>query len=174
MLITPLCADLIDQVADLMRLGEPYVTVRDHSDYWLYSALFASTCPVAVDDGTVTGAVIAMRSQDQPADVYVQDAVVHPDHRRGGVATTLVASIAAQAHVWGCRRLFLTCAPGNTVALTARQQLGFRNLPGDATVDGVHVISSFKGPGRDRAVFQLDLPTTAQTPQPDRTAGADA
>ncbi|MGI5243124.1 hypothetical protein [Dactylosporangium sp. CA-139066] len=39
MLITPLRVELIDAVADVMRLGEPYATVRGPSDYWLYNVL---------------------------------------------------------------------------------------------------------------------------------------
>lgn len=169
MLITPLSPDRVDEVADLMRLGEPYVAVRGLSDYWLYSALFASTCPVAIEDGTVIGAVIAMRSQDEPAEVYVQDVVVHPGHRRRGVAGILIGSVAARAQAWGCRRIRLTCAPGNTAALAAWQRLGFRNLPGDYAVDGTQVIANYKGPGRDRPVFELDLTTTAPTVHPDGT-----
>ncbi|MGI5185417.1 GNAT family N-acetyltransferase [Dactylosporangium sp. CA-152071] len=164
MLIEPLRADRLDDLVALMRLGAPYVTVRGASDYWLYAHLFAATCPVAVDgdttDGRMVGAVIAMRSQVEPGTVYVQDVAVRPDHRRAGVARALLASVAAQARAWGCDRLTLTCAPGNAAALAAWTQLGFRNLPGDYTVDGIQVIRDFKGPGRDRPVFQLDLTPT--------------
>ncbi|MER7006519.1 GNAT family N-acetyltransferase [Dactylosporangium sp. NPDC000555] len=171
MLITPLRIDLIDGVTALMRRGAPFVTVRGASDYWLYSYAFASTCPVAVnDDGTVIGAVIAMRSQDQPTDVYVQDVAVLPDQRRHGVARALLASVAGQTRAWGCHRLVLTCAPDNTTALAVWARLGFRNLPGDYEVNGIQVTKDFKGPGRDRPVFQFDLTPLAPTPRANQTA----
>ncbi len=31
------------------------------------------------------------------------------------------------------------------------------NVPGDQVVNGVSVTADFKGPGRDRAVYRLDL-----------------
>jgi GNAT superfamily N-acetyltransferase len=86
MTVVPLRQDLIPQVMDLMALGEPYITVRTASDYWLYATLFSPTCPVAVEDDRVVGAVVAFRSQDDPDEVYVQDVMTHPDHRRRGLA----------------------------------------------------------------------------------------
>jgi ribosomal protein S18 acetylase RimI-like enzyme len=166
MLIVPMRPDLIDDVAQLMRLGAPYVVVRGASDYWLYGALFASTCPVAVDGGEVVGAVIAMRSQDDPDDVYVQDAMVHPARRRRGVATMLLGAVTDQARRWGCRRVYLTSAPGNAAAAATWRRLGFRNLPGDLIVSDVKVVADFKGAGRDRAVYQLDLATAAPAAPP--------
>ena len=168
MLIVALRAALITDVARLMRLGDPYVLVRGASDYWLYGAPFASTCPVAVADGEVVGAVIAMRSQDDPDDVYVQDVMVHPAHRRRGVATMLLGAVTDRARRWGCRRVYLTSAPDNTTAAAAWRRLGFRNLPGDLIVADVQVVADFKGPGRDRAVYQLDV-TTAGPAAPSRT-----
>ncbi|MEV0136777.1 hypothetical protein AB0H83_51180 [Dactylosporangium sp. NPDC050688] len=78
MLIVPMRVDMIDDVERLMGLGSPYVRARGSSDYWLYATLFSATCPVAVDDGVLVGAVVAMRSQDNPGDVYVQDVMVFP------------------------------------------------------------------------------------------------
>ncbi|MFG2042134.1 NUDIX domain-containing protein [Dactylosporangium sp. NPDC048998] len=46
------------------------------------------------------------------------------------------------------RRLWLTYAPGNTTAIATWRRLGFRNLPGDYTVDGMQVITDCKGPGQ--------------------------
>jgi len=86
--IVPMSVAVIGDVERLMALGAPYVRARSASDYWLYATLFSSTCPVAIDDGMLVGAVVAMRSQDNPNDVYVQDVAV-PDHRHRGVAATL-------------------------------------------------------------------------------------
>ena len=149
---------MIDDVERLMASGAPYVRARGASDYWLYATLFSSTCPVAVDAGVLAGAVVAMRGQDDLGDVYVQDVMVHPGHRRRGIATRLLGVVIKQARRWGAQRLYLTSEPGNAAADATWRQLGFTNLPGDTTVGGVQVISDFKGRGRDRAVYQLNLP----------------
>ncbi|MCY1141476.1 GNAT family N-acetyltransferase [Actinoplanes sp. Pm04-4] len=148
---------LISDVEDLMALGEPYVRARTSSDYWLYSALFSTTCPVALTDDRVVGAIIAMRSQDDPRDVYIQDVMTDPAHRGQGIAAALLQSITVQANVWQCRRIYLTSEPDNHAAAMAWHKVGFINIPGDHVVDGVQVISNFKGRGKDRAVYELTL-----------------
>ncbi|WP_330256923.1 hypothetical protein OG874_21590 [Nocardia sp. NBC_00565] len=64
MIIEPLRVPLIPEVIALMELGDPYITARTYSDYWLYAELFSSTCRLAVDEGRVIGAAIGFRSQD--------------------------------------------------------------------------------------------------------------
>jgi GNAT superfamily N-acetyltransferase len=140
-----------------MELGEPFIRPRTHSDYWLYAQLFSSTCLVAVVGDHIAGAVMAFRSQEDPADVYIQDVMTHPDHRRTGVAHTLLDHIRARAHQWGCTRIYLTSEPSNSDAHETWTSLGFANLPGDHTVNGVSVTTDYKGPGRSRAVYQLTL-----------------
>ncbi|MGF1646064.1 MAG: GNAT family N-acetyltransferase [Kineosporiaceae bacterium] len=157
MRVTPLSQELTPQVYALMGLGEPYVRVRRHSDYWLYAHLFSSTCPVALVGGDLAGAVIAFRSQDDPEDVHIQDVMVHPAHRRKGVARALVAAVRDRAAAWGCRRLHLTSEPGNTAAHASWPSMGFVNTPGDRVVNGVAVTADTKGPGKDRGVYELEL-----------------
>ncbi|MFI7218864.1 GNAT family N-acetyltransferase [Micromonospora maritima] len=157
MIVSPLRPDLISEVERLMALGEPFVRPRTSSDYWLYARLFSSTCPVALEGGTLAGAVIAFRSQDDPTDVYVQDVMVHPDYRRRGVARLLLDSVRTRAVGWGCHRLYLTSEPENRPAHRTWLTLGFRNAPGDRHVDGVQVLADFKGPGKDRAVYELPV-----------------
>lgn len=148
---------MTDDVLALMSLGEPYVRPRTPSDYWAYATLFSTTCPVAIVDGRLAGVVIAFRSQDVPEDVYVQDVMVHPGFRRRGVAGALLGTVGSTAHAWGCRRLYLTSEPGNAIAYTAWRRFGFTNVPGDEVRDGVHVTRDVKGPGKDRAVYELLL-----------------
>lgn len=155
MKIVALNQDLVPAVMELMKLGEPYIRVRTQSDYWLYAHLFASTCPVAMtDNGEIIGSLIAFRSQDHPEDVYIQDLVTHPGHRRQGVAKALLDHLSARAARWGCARLSLTSEPDNEIAHATWTSLGFRNIPGDRTENEIHVISGFKGPGKDRAVYE--------------------
>lgn len=158
MIVTPLHPERIGEVLRLMELGEPYVSARTLSDYWLYATLFSSTCPIAFDDdNTIVGAVIAFRSQDDPADIYVQDVMAHPDHRRRGITRALLRSVRSQAEEWGCQRLYLTSEPDNQAAHASWTALGFANVPGDYEINGVSVITDFKGPSRNRAVYQLTL-----------------
>ena len=66
-----------------------------------------------------------------------------------------------QATAWGCERLYLTSEPDNSAAHGTWLSLGFIKIPGDRSIDGVSVISNYKGPGKDRAVYELmiaDLP----------------
>jgi GNAT superfamily N-acetyltransferase len=155
--VTPLRDNLIEPVMDLLALGKPYVRPRTYSDYWAYAHLFGSTCPVALTDTTVVGVVIAFRSQDDPEDVYVQDVMTHPDYRKQGIARRLLDTVQARASDWGCRRLYLTSEPDNNAAHTTWRSLGFTNVPGDHTINGVSVISDYKGPRRHRAVYELRL-----------------
>jgi GNAT superfamily N-acetyltransferase len=155
--VRPLSQDLIPQVIELVELGAPYIRPRTHSDYWLYATLFSSTCPVALADDTIAGIVIAFRSQDDPQDVYVQDVMTHPDHRKQGIAHRLLDTVLSRAAQWGCTRLYLTSEPENTAADATWRAIGFTNIPGDQTANGISVITDFKGPGRSRAVYQLLL-----------------
>ena len=157
MIVVPLGQTLVPEIMNLMELGTPYVRPRTTSDYWLYSALFSSTCPVALAGNEVAGAVIAFRSQDNPDDVYIQDVITHPEHRRRGVASALLTAVRDRATTWGCHRLYLTSEPDNTGAQATWAALGFTNVPGDRNTNGVSVTSDFKGPGKHRAVYELNL-----------------
>ncbi|MFU8852618.1 GNAT family N-acetyltransferase [Micromonospora sp. SL1-18] len=153
-MIAPLTIDRISDVEKLLALGEPYIKLRGSSEYWLYAKLFSTTCPIAVLDGEVVGCVIAFRSQDDPAEIYLQDVMTHPDHRRHGIARALVDEVRRQGSRWGCQRLYLTSEPDNRAAHAAWLALGFVNVEGDSLVDGVFVISNYKGPGKHRAVYE--------------------
>ncbi|MEV4197548.1 GNAT family N-acetyltransferase [Micromonospora globbae] len=154
MMIAPLTVDRIPDVEKLLALGEPYIKLRGSSDYWLYAKLFSTTCPVAVLNGEVVGCVIAFRSQDDPAEIYLQDVMTHPDHRRRGITRALVDEVRRQGSRWGCQRLYLTSEPVNRPAHAAWLALGFVNVEGDSQVDGVSLISNYKGPGKHRAVYE--------------------
>lgn len=157
MIVIPLGRPLIPAVEQLISHGAPYIRLRTSSDYWLYSELFASTCPVAVENEQVIGVVIAFRSQDKPEDVYIQDVMTHPDHRRRGIARALLDVVRQRAVMWGCERLYLTSEPENAASHATWLSLGFTNIPGDRTDNGVFVTSNYKGPGKHRAVYQLNI-----------------
>ncbi|MGW5789146.1 N-acetyltransferase family protein [Saccharopolyspora sp. NPDC003752] len=157
MKIRPLHQDDIPAILELMEQGEPYVRARTASDYWLYANLFSTTCPVADDNGQLLGAVIAFRSQDHPDDLYVQDVITNPGHRRRGISTALITAVRDAGHRFGCHRLYLTSEPDNTAAHRTWTRIGFTNIAGDHTINGIEVISNYKGPGKHRAVYELPL-----------------
>ncbi|MFG1793981.1 GNAT family N-acetyltransferase [Nocardia sp. NPDC049149] len=157
MIVQPLNQKQIPDVIALMGLGEPYITPRTYSDYWLYATLFSSTCPLAVIDDELAGAVIGFRSQDDPDELYVQDVMTHPSYRRKGVVRELLNDVLSRAKAMDCRRVYLTSEPSNHVAHKTWTTLGFTNVPGDDIVDGVSVITDFKGPGKTRAVYEFRL-----------------
>lgn len=157
MRIAALSQDLTEPVRQLMDLGAPFIRARTPSDYWLYACLFSSTCPVALVDDILVGALIAMRSQDDPSEIYIQDVIIHPDQRRKGVAGALVEVVRKRAQEWGCRRIYLTSEPENMPAYATWTSRGFTNVDGDYTIGKVAITKDFKGPGKDRAVFELLL-----------------
>ncbi|WP_344074858.1 GNAT family N-acetyltransferase [Nocardiopsis metallicus] len=69
----------------------------------------------------------------------------------------LLQSVRSQAKLWGCRRLYLISEPDNEAAHAAWAALGFVNVAGDHQINGVSVVTDFKGPGRSRAVYELPL-----------------
>ncbi|APE38435.1 GNAT family N-acetyltransferase [Nocardia mangyaensis] len=155
--IEPLSIGRIGEVIDLVSTGAPYLTARTWSDYWAYATLFSSTCPLAVDGARVVGSVVAFRSQDQPGDIYVQDVVTDPGHRRQGITRALLDTVAGRGREWGCRRLYLTSEPGNRTAHAAWTALGFTNVVGDRSFGDISAVTDYKGPGRTRAVYELSL-----------------
>jgi len=159
MRITELTVSLSGPVRDLMVAGAPYVRARDASDYWLYAQHFANTCPIVLgDDGFVLAAAIAFQSQVRPREMYVQDLMVDPDQRRRGLARLLIGRLRTVAAVRDCTRLTLTSEPENQTAHRAWLRLGFANRHGDWTSNnGVEVTADFKGKGKHRAVYVLDL-----------------
>jgi GNAT superfamily N-acetyltransferase len=100
---------------------------------------------------------MAFRSQDQQTDVYVQDVMTHPDHRNCGVARALLGAVRRQAEQWGCRRMYLTSEPDSTAAHQTWLALGLGNIASDFHVGHVSVLRDYKGPGKDRAVYECLL-----------------
>ncbi|MEV2226826.1 GNAT family N-acetyltransferase [Nocardia vinacea] len=158
MIVTPLQPEHIGAVHQLMELGEPYIRAPTLSDYGLYATLFSTSCPITLGkDNSITGAVIAFRSEDNPSEVYVQDVMTHPQHRRRGITRTLLHSLRVQAEKWGCERMYLTSEPDNQPAHDTWTTLGFVNMPGDHEINDISIITDFKGPGKSRAVYEMSL-----------------
>jgi ribosomal protein S18 acetylase RimI-like enzyme len=157
MQLVQLRGEHIPALMRLMEQGAPFIRVRSESDYWLYSELFADSCPVMIKDGQVIGAALAFHSQTNSTDTYIQDVMVHPASRRKGVASDLVTHLAVSARAADRTLIYLTSEPGNTAAHETWTRLGFKNRPGNRQDGGVDIIEDFKGPGKDRAVYDLKL-----------------
>lgn len=155
--ITLLDKGHIPAIIALMEQGAPFVRARGESEYWLYAELFQDTCPIVTDGEKILGAVIAFHSQVNDSDTYIQDVMVAPDQRRSGIASVLVNHVADQARRKGRSRLYLTSEPDNVGAHSTWLRLGFTNRPGDWEEDDVQVVADFKGAGKHRAVYDLDL-----------------
>jgi ribosomal protein S18 acetylase RimI-like enzyme len=56
----------------------------------------------------------------------LHDMMVHPAHRRRGVARRLLAAVEARAHELGCCKLTLEVLSGNAGALALYESFGFR------------------------------------------------
>lgn len=89
-------------------------------------------------------------------------------HRQQRIARALLEAVRLRGEQWGCRRLYLPSEPDYESALLAWTGPGLSNLAGDYSIGGIAVTRDFKGPGRDRAVFELLLPRPLAEPEADR------
>ena len=133
-------------IAAVMRTGRPWLP--EHTDYWLWRECFGDTSFLASDEGRAAGAVLACVNQLRPEELYVDQVAVDPAWRGRGVTRLLFDALEAAARRRGCKRLWLCTDPLNP-ATRAWPPLGFTSL-------GVR--RDFKGPGKDRELFEKRLP----------------
>jgi hypothetical protein len=74
------------------------------------------------------------------------------------LSPSVVDLVHQRAQQWGCHRVYLTSEPDNLPAYAAWTSRGFTNTGGDYTTHGIAITKDLKGPGKDRAVFELLLP----------------
>jgi predicted GNAT family acetyltransferase len=150
--------------ADLDRLEELLLALQEHiesanADLWRMNpegraalrAQIANRLPatgsIAVvaehrDDGVVGvafGRVVTNHRYEPPVSGQVDQAYVHPHHRRRGVATRLVAELCAFFAEQGARDISLRYVSGNDEAAAFWQALGFgpRIVTAGATLETV-------------------------------------
>ena len=144
-----------DDLVELIEASGPFVSARSSSDYWLYARLFSTTCLcVRNDNGQPIAALLAFKDQTPgKSEIYIQDLVVHPGHRRQGYGEALMGGLHQRAESDGVERLWLTSEADNEAAAGLWARLGYRNDPSDYQQNGVWITRDLKGRGRDRAVF---------------------
>ena len=146
MKVAPLAGAELGVVAAVMRTGRPWLP--EHTDYWLWRECFGDTSFLAFDAGRAAGAVLACLNQARPQELYIDQVAVDPAWRGRGVTKALVDAVEAAGRQRGCTRLWLSTDPLNP-AIRAWPRLGFASL-------GVR--KDFKGPGKDRELFEKRLP----------------
>ncbi len=143
--VRPVAAVELDVIAAVMRTGRPWLP--EYTDYWLWRECFGDTSFVAFDGKRPAGGVLACVNQSHPVELYVDQVAVDPAWRGQGVTKLLLQAVEAEARKRGCERLWLATDPVNP-AIRAWPPLGFAEL-------GVR--KNFKGPGKDRVVFEKRL-----------------
>lgn len=163
--IVPLSQVPLERLVELATECMPYVRPRSESDYWMYGRLFSTTCRAMIVDSIVIGAIIAFRSQDDSSEVYVQDVMVATSARHLGYGRKLMEDVMHTAAQWGVERVWLTSEIENVAAQKLWRSLGFMNCPADKFVNGIWVSLNFKGPGRDRVVYERSLRDIVVNPE---------
>jgi GNAT superfamily N-acetyltransferase len=145
MKVQPLTAVELEVIAAVMRTGRPWLP--EGTDYWLWKECFGDTSFIALDGSRAAGGILACVNQLRPADMYIDQVAVDPAWRGQGVTQQLMKAVETEARKRRCTRLWLSTDPVNP-AIRAWPPLGFVDL-------GVQ--RNFKGPGKDRALFEKRL-----------------
>ena len=145
MLVAPLTSFSLHQIEAVMREGSPWLP--QSTDYWLWQACFGNTSFLASAGDALAGGVLACVNQGKPEELYVDQVAVHQTWRGRGVTGLLLEAVSASARQRGCRRVWLSTDPANP-ATKVWPRYGFAPLG---------VKKDFKGPGKDRALFERRL-----------------
>lgn len=89
-----------------LDLNSPY-------NYMLLCTHFARTCVVCEEEGRLAGFLSAYVRPDDPATLFVWQAVVSADFRKRGVATKMVDALLAREGLEKVRYLETTIGPSN-------------------------------------------------------------
>ena len=145
MIVSPLTAFSLQQIQSVFAEGRPWLPA--HTDYWLWQACFPSTSFIAAEDDALAGGVLACLNQEALDEVYVDQVAVGRAWRGRGVTRLLLDAVCDEARRRGCHRVWLSTDPANP-AMEVWPRYGFAPLG---------VKPNFKGPGKDRALFERSL-----------------
>lgn len=144
----------IPQIAEVMAYGRPWLP--EGSDYWFFRQFHGKTSFAASIDEMLVGAIIACVDTDHPPRLYIDQVAVHASFRGKGVVQGLFQAAEARGRELGCAIAWLSTDPRNP-AVRVWPRLGYENCPGDCTDGGLTIQTNFKGPGKNRALFQKAL-----------------
>ena len=121
--LTEMKAEHVPQVAELERIcfADPWSEKSIASElnniwsYWL----------VALWDETVIGYIGSQSSCDE---TDVMNVAVHPDHRRKGIAESLIGCLVTELKNRGSHALMLEVRASNAPAIALYEKLGFRQV----------------------------------------------
>jgi ribosomal protein S18 acetylase RimI-like enzyme len=145
MKVLPLAAVELDVIAAVMRTGRPWLP--DGTDCWLWRECFGDTSFVAQEGAAAAGGLLACMHQRRRDELYIDQVAVDPAWRGRGITKLLFDAAEEAARRRGCRRVWLSTDPANP-AVRAWPALGFQS---------VGIQKDFKGPGKDRAIFEKRL-----------------
>ena len=149
MRVAPLAELSVPEIAALMAQGRPWLP--ESSDYWFFRTFFSSTSFVVFADAVPAGGIIACRHQDHPGEIYVDQVAVHRAFRGRGIVEALMSAVEQRARELKCTRIWLSTNPENP-AVKVWPRLGYAQL---------RIQPDFKGPGKDRTIFEKRLATSA-------------
>jgi GNAT superfamily N-acetyltransferase len=143
--VEPIAGIGLDVVASVMRTGRPWLP--ETTDYWLWQECFGDTSFIARAGEIGAGGILACVHQTRRRELYIDQVAVDPAWRGRGVTQLLFDAVEHAARRHGCLRLWLSTDPLNP-AVRAWPVLGYQALG---------VKKDFKGPGKDRAIFEKRL-----------------
>lgn len=82
-------------------------------------------CHLLEVDSQVAGYGIVSHALDE---AHLLNLCIHPDQRRGGLASLLLDHLAREAQIADTHRLFLEVRPGNEAAVALYRRHGFRTI----------------------------------------------
>ncbi len=120
----------------------------------LFFVHFRETSFVAESEGKIVGFIIGFLSQTFPDQAYIHFAGVHPEYRRGGLASRLCDYFMKVVEKHGCRIIRSVTSPVNKVSIAFHLRIGFTIVPGDAVIEGISFTKNYDGDGEDRVQFE--------------------
>ena len=123
----------------------------------LFFEHFQPTSFVIEESAEIVGFLVGFQSQTAPAQAYIHFVGVHPAMRGQGIGRRLYEHFFAVVRQLGCTEVRAMTSPANTGSIAFHTRMGFAILPGDASVDGIAVMTNYDGRGNDRVLFRRGL-----------------
>jgi ribosomal protein S18 acetylase RimI-like enzyme len=141
---------------------------RDITEFWgekcniidilthpMFMYEFGNTAYVIKDNQEVVAYLLGFISQTSRT-AYVHMVACKPSCRRKGYAKALYEYFINYSKSVSCTKIKAITSPNNKESIAFHQSLGMSLLgkPNDA---GIHVVSNYAGPGKDRVVFEKQI-----------------